>query len=222
MILRKARIIKNCFAPVNQILPETLALTAAFLATERDLLINVAAVCQQWWTALLSFPRLWHNAGGSSPELEAYLERSKSVPLEVTLSFPQLVASIIPNDTSRLVALTVSVGYSSSFNQIAERLCDPIPTLRSLEIRTENRKLCVLELSPGLREGLFRHLKSLSLNAISSLRGSQTFPHITELSLCTSGFITLLCLECMTVSSTVQYAELEKSTSSPSAIAWSF
>ena len=184
-ILRKARSIKNCLAPVNKIPPETLAFTAAFLATERDL-INATAVCQQWRTALLSFPRLWYNAGGSSSELEAYLERSKSVPLEVTLSSPQLVASIIPH-TSRLVALTVSVGHSSSFDQIAEHLCDPIPTLRSLEIRTENHQLDTLDLPLGLHEGLFRHLKNLSLNAISSLRGSQTFPHITELSLCTSG-----------------------------------
>jgi len=34
--------------------------------------------------------------------------------------------------------------------------------------------------------------------------------------------VVLLCLMCMTISSVVQYAELEKSISSPSAIAWSF
>ena len=184
-ILRKARNVKNCLAPVNKIPPETLALTAAFLATERDL-INATAVCQQWRTVLLSFPRLWRNAGGSSSELEAYLERSGSVPLEVTLSSPQLVVSIIPH-TSRLVALTVCVDSPPRFDQIAEHLCDPIPTLRSLEIRAENRQLHhTLELPSGLREGLFRHLKNLSLNAISSLHGPQTFPHITELFLCTN------------------------------------
>jgi len=56
-ILRKARNIKNCLAPFNKIPPETLALTATFVATERDL-INTTAVCQQRRTALLSFPRL--------------------------------------------------------------------------------------------------------------------------------------------------------------------
>jgi hypothetical protein len=180
-ILRKAGNIKNCLAPVNQIPPETLALTATFLATERDL-INATAVCQQWRTALLSFPRLWRNAGGSSSELEAYLERSKSIPLKVTLSSPHLVVPITFH-TSRLVALTVCVNDSPGFNHIAEHLRDPIPTLRSLEIRTENYQLHTLELPPGLREGLFRHLESLSLNAITSFRGPQTFPHITELSL---------------------------------------
>jgi len=118
--------------------------------------------------------------------LQAYLERSKSVPLEVTLSSPQLVVSIIPH-TSRLVALTVCVDDPPEFNRIAEHLRDPIPTLRSLEIRAESRQLHhTLELPSGLREGLFRHLKNLSLNAISSLRGPQTFPHIIELFLCTS------------------------------------
>jgi len=182
-ILRKTRSIRNRLAPVNQIPPEILALTATFLGTERDL-INATAVCQQWRSVLLSFPRLWCNAGGSSSKLEAYLERSKSVPLEVTLSSPQLVVSIIPH-TSRLVALTVCVDNPLSFNRIAEHIRDPIPTLRSLEIRTENYPLPILGLPSGLREGLFRHLRSLSSDVV--FRGPQTFPHITELFLCTSG-----------------------------------
>jgi hypothetical protein len=183
-ILKKVGYIKNCLAPVNQIPPETLALTATFLATERDL-INATAVCQQWRTALISFPRLWHNAGGSSSELEAYLERSKSVPLEVTLSYPHLVVPIIPH-TPRLVALTICVAGSLSLNRITEHLRDPIPTLRSLEILTEGHQTSDLELPSSLCEGLFRHLKSLSLNVIPSFPGPQTFPHITELSICTS------------------------------------
>jgi len=182
-ILRKTRSIRNCFVPVNRIPPETLALAAAFFGTDRDL-INATAVCQQWRSVLLSFPRLWCNAGGSSSKLEAYLERSKSVPLEVTLSSPQLVNSIIPH-TSRLAALTVCVDGPFSFNRIAEHLRDPIPTLRSLEIRTKHRQLHTLDLPSGLHEGLFRHLKSLSSNVM--LRGPQTFPHITEIFLCTGG-----------------------------------
>jgi hypothetical protein len=105
VILRKAKNIKNCFAPINQLPPETLALTATFFVKQRDL-ISATAVCRQWRTILLSFPRLWHNPGGSSSELEAYFERSKSIPIEVNLSSPHLVASITPH-TSRLVTLTL-------------------------------------------------------------------------------------------------------------------
>ena len=181
-VLRKARNIKNYFAPINKLPPETLALAITFLAEERDL-INATAVCQHWRTTLLSFPRLWRNAGGSLSELKAYLERSKSVPIKVSLSSPQLVTSIVPH-TFRLVALTVFVDDSSGLGEITEHLRDPIPTLRSLEIRRQHSRSEGLEYPSGLYEGLFRHLNTVFLPAIPSFRGPQTFPHITELFLC--------------------------------------
>ena len=180
-VLRKARNIKNYFAPINQLLPETLTLAATFFPAERDLL-NATAVCQRWRTTLLSFPRLWRNAGGSLSELEAYLERSKSVPIKVSLSSPQLVTSIIPH-TFRLVALTVFVDGSSGLEEITEHLRDPIPTLRSLEICGKHFELESLKYPSGLYEGLFQHLNMIFLPVIPSFRGPQTFPHITELSL---------------------------------------
>jgi hypothetical protein len=186
-ILRKARSIKNRLTPINKFPPETLALTATFLVKQRDL-VNATAVCQQWRTILVSFPRLWQNPGGSSSELEAYLERSKSVPIEVNLSSPQLVISITPH-TSRLVTLTLLVNDSTDFGRIATHLHYPIPTLRSLEILTRNRQLRTLELPSGLRDGLFQHLKKLDLKGISSFRGFQTFPNITELFLRTNPFL---------------------------------
>ena len=177
-ILRKARSIKNHFAPINKIPPETLALAATFLPTERDL-IDATAVCQYWRATLLYFPRLWHNPGGFTSELEAYLERSKPIPIKVDLSSPRLAASIIPH-TSRLAALTVHVMDSSGFEEITKHLHDPIPTLRSLEICIRD-PLHLLELPPGLDEGLFRHLYALSSNTVLSFHGPQTFPHITQL-----------------------------------------
>jgi len=155
------------------------ALTATFLPTERDLL-NATAVCKQWRTTLLSFPRLWCNVGGSLAKLEAYLERSKSAPIEVRLSSPQLAVSITPH-TSRLVALTARVDDSPGFQEIIGHLRDPIPTLRSLEIRMRRYDEYLLGLPSGLDEGLFQHLNTLSLNTIPSFHGPQTFPCITEL-----------------------------------------
>jgi len=183
-ILRKARNIKNCLAPINQIPPETLALVAAFLPKERDL-INATAVCQQWRTTLLSFPRLWCNAGGSPLELEAYLERSRSVPIRVNLSCPKLVVSIIPH-TSRIVDLSIWVYNFREFGSFTSSLRHPAPMLRSLEVSTINPYMHCLELPSGMGENLFLHLKKLRLNGILSFVGPQTFPHITELSLCTN------------------------------------
>ena len=177
-ILRKAGSIKNYFAPINQIPQETLALAATFLAKERDLL-NATAVCQHWRATLLSFPRLWHNPGGSTSELGAYLERSKSVPIEVNLSSPHLVVSIIPH-TFRLAALSIYTDFRG-LREITEHLRDPIPTLRSLAIRLMHFDLLSFQLLPGLGEGLFRHLDALSLNVIPSFHGPRTFPHITQL-----------------------------------------
>ena len=175
VILRKARNLKNRLAPINRLPPETLALAATFLAKQRYL-INATAVCQKWRTTLLSFPQLWHNAGGSSSELEAYLERSKSVPIEVNLCSPRLAVSITPH-TFRLVVLAMWVNGSSDFNQIVTHLRYPVPTLQSLEILTNKRQLHTLELPSGLRDGLFLHLKKLSLNGISSFRGFERFPY---------------------------------------------
>jgi len=178
-ILRKARNIKNCLAPINQIPAESLALVATFLPRERDL-INATAVCQQWRAILLSFPRLWCNASGSSSELEAYLERSRSVPIQANLLRPELVVWIIPH-TSRLVGLSIWVNDLREFNDFTCPLRFPIPTLHSLEIHTENLYMNHLELPPGIGEDLFLHLKKLCLEGISSLHGPQTFSHITEL-----------------------------------------
>ena len=184
-VLRKASNIKNRFAPINQIPPEILALAVTFLTKQRDV-INTTAVCQQWRATLLCFPQVWRKAGGLSSELEAYLERSKSIPIEVDLFSPGLVTSIVPH-ASRLEKLAVSVEDLAGLEQITRHLCDPIPTLRSFEFLNQNPQLLTIEFPSCVAEGLFQHLKTLRLCGSSSFRfrGSQCFLHITELILCT-------------------------------------
>ena len=63
-----------------------------------------------------------------------------------------------------------------------KHLRGPNFVLRSLDIRTENDRLKTLELPPGLRNGLFRNLKALTLGGIPSIRGPEVFPSVTELS----------------------------------------
>jgi hypothetical protein len=189
--LKKARSMRNSLhnflLPINQLPPETLALIATHLAKEREL-INVTAVCQYWRMALISFPRLWYNVGGSSAEIEAYLERSKSVPIDVDLRCSERDTKLIVPHTHRLAALTIRVRDQSSFSKCVEYLHCPIPTLHSLYLDA-GYYLYLRELEPpsSLSHGFFSHLKKLDIGVVSSFRGlPHIFPCVTELTLRTT------------------------------------
>ena len=180
-IHRKAENIRNSFAPINKLPPEILALIATFFEPGR-LLINATAVCRYWRTALLSFPRVWSRIACSNEKLfKTYLERSKSVPLEVQLprSLSRPLASLVPH-TSRLVSLTVSVTGPSSFEQLAHHLIKPIPTLHEFSIF-----VCSgtgeLRIPSDISNDHFLHVEKLRLVQVSSLRAPGVFPRVTEL-----------------------------------------
>ncbi|KAF9782903.1 hypothetical protein BJ322DRAFT_180765 [Thelephora terrestris] len=114
-MLKRMEKIKNCLAP-----------------KERHL-IDATAVCQHWRETLLSFPRLWRHAGGISSEIQAYIERLKSTPLDVSLSNPSVATPYRPrrllpvgqsrfdHRIGRMVELQV--------DHYVELLPCPIPTL---------------------------------------------------------------------------------------------
>ena len=158
----------------------------AFLPTEHDL-ISATAVCQYWRTTLLSFPRLWRNVGGSSSEIQAYIERSKSTPIDVALSSPELAELVAPH-TPRLVGLTIQLNDLPSLCQVVEHLHSPVPTLRVFRIITNTLELHTLEFRSGLQGPFFLHSKKLEIKGISAFHAYQTFPHVTELTLHTSAY----------------------------------
>ena len=180
-IQRKAKNARNSLAPINRFPPETLALVAAFFESGRQLL-DATAVCRHWRVALLSFPRLWNTIRCSNRrQFNAYLERSKSVPLAVQfykLHHRQL-RSLVPH-TSRLVALTVRVSGSSDFGRIARHLRNSIPTLREYTI-LGSHGMERLELPSGIDNNHFMHVRELHLENISSLRAPLAFPRVTKL-----------------------------------------
>ena len=186
MILGRARNIKNCFAPINRLPPEILAQIAMFFPRERHL-IDATAVCQHWRSALLSFPRLWRDVGGSLSEIQAYLERSGSTSLDVTLLDPSLVNLIVPH-TSRLVGLALRINHSLSFNQIIEHLHHPIPTLRSFRISTVPPLLHTLELPPCSDGSFFLYSRKLEIKGISVFHAPRACPYVTDLTLHTNGY----------------------------------
>ncbi|KAF9782902.1 hypothetical protein BJ322DRAFT_1073218 [Thelephora terrestris] len=186
-IFRRMKNIKNRLAPVNRIPPETLAHVATFFAKERDL-VNATAVCRHWRETLLSFPRLWRNAGGNSPEIKAYIERSKSTPLDVSLLYPSFVEFVIPH-ASRLAGLTVRLVKSSNFSQIAERLRNPLPMLHTFRVTVIPPHPHALEFPPDLDNPFLSQTKKLELRGISTFLGPQSFPNVTELVLHTIRYV---------------------------------
>ena len=154
---------------------------ATSLPAERDL-INATAICQHWRTILLSFPRLWCNLSGPPSKIRAYVQRSKSTPIEVEL-FPPELAELIAPHASRLVGLTVELnGEPSGFNQVIEHLSHPIPTLHSLRILAD-RPYDVLEFPSDLQSTFCPYLRRLKIAGILGFDGCQTFPYVTELTM---------------------------------------
>ena len=187
MISRKVAEIRNSLVSINNLPMEIIVQIATFFVKERDL-INATAFCQHWRSILISSPRLWCNAGGSSSEIQAYIKRSGLMPIVVNLSSPKLAKLIVPH-TSRLVGLVVRANDSQCcLDQIAEHLCHPIPSLQTFCISTAIPGLREVKFTSDIRGAFFLHSKKLELDGICSFRGSltdpdtlKTFPHVTEL-----------------------------------------
>ena len=166
--------------PINKLPPEILAHIASFFERERDL-TKATAVCQQWRVTLISFPRLWCNAGGSQPEMQEYIKRSKSAPLNVNLFYPGLVGLIVPH-TFRLASLDVVLHRLLDINQVVNCLHSPIPTLHTFGISTTPSDLANTVTFPsGLHHPFFLHSKKLKINRISEFLEFPVFPCVTEL-----------------------------------------
>ena len=136
---------------------------------------------------LLSSPRLWWNVGGSSSEIQAYIERSKFTPIDAKISSPELAELICPH-TSRLTGLTLRLDDSHGLSQILKHLHYPIPTLRVFRIIAYAPRLHTLEFPSVPRNPFFLYSGKLEVKGISAFLGPQTFPHVTEVTLHTSAY----------------------------------
>jgi len=128
----------------------------------------------------------WWNAGGSSSEIQAYIDRSKFTPIDVRLSSPELAELVVPH-ASRLVSLTLRLDDSHSLSQVVKHLGYPIPTLHTLRIIIDGPRLHTLEFPSVLQNPSFLHSK-LEIKGISALVGHQTSPHVTEVTIHMSAY----------------------------------
>ena len=193
--------IKNSLASINKLPTETVVHIATFSAKERDL-VDATAICYRW-RKFLSSPQPLRNAGGSSSEIQAYIERSGSMLIVVDLSTPELAELIVPH-TSRLVGLIVRVEDSLyCLSRIAEHLRHPVPTLQNFCISVSTPQLRQVEVRlepPPCFLFIFEEARSRgNLLVPPTFDAPETtfkiFPHVTKLTLSANEHILMVTVD---------------------------
>jgi len=142
-ILRLVRSWKNRIAPINRIPPEILALVPNFWSVEdRDEnLITLTHVCRAWRDLFVMRPTLWTDIDCvDEDKTRAYLERSKSSPINLSLASDKVDLSdpffeFIPDITGRLKSLEIDL-YPDDLQLISVHLSRRAPLLEVLAVRS--------------------------------------------------------------------------------------
>ena len=163
-----ARNIKNIFAPINRVPQEVLAIIPDYCG--RSELVALTHVCRSWRGFFISRASLWTFLDCMDLDrTHAYLERSKTAPLEV-----RVVKEYVPFDAFRLAiphicrlkALTLC-GSSHNILKFVDHLVSPIspaPLLEKLEIRVRGSRPAAIEST--LFDGDLRSLRELRLHGV--------------------------------------------------------
>ena len=128
-VLRLIRSIKNSFAPINKTPPEILSLIPGYCTKmdghdkHKHLMTTLTHVCRGWRDVFTSRPLLWTQLDCMDVDkTRAYIQRSKSSPLEITLErspngkgFTNEALDLIIPHLHRVESLTV-VGIFSGFS----------------------------------------------------------------------------------------------------------
>ena len=142
-VLQLIRVWKNMLVPINKIPPEILALIPDFWDThKRDQdTIALTHVCRTWREVFVSRTSLWTRFDCLNGEkTRTYLERSKSSPIDLSLTGTQDMSpddplfQIIPHAIGRLRSLSMT-GFPEDVQDIASHLSYPAPLLEDLSIR---------------------------------------------------------------------------------------
>jgi len=181
--------------PINRIPPEVLALIPDFLdVDDRDEdVIALTHVCRAWREVFTSRPSLWtHLDLDYQDEVEAsvYLERSKSMPIQLSLDREDLILpsdtffQIIPRVVGRLGHLVVR-GTPENIQHITNHLSRPAPLLEHLTISVYSKSLSHRHpvFTPTLFDGDLSSLRSLDLGSIRTELPWRNMVNLTTFSL---------------------------------------
>ena len=181
-------------APVNRIPSEILALIPDFWneygdKKDRDL-VALTHVCRAWRKMFISWSSLWTNldcVGGARTLV--YLERSKSLPINISLQTQRFLPSyrpcfeIIPLAIGRLKSLSVRAA-PQELQYITPHLSRPAPLLENLSIDGGYSYEPHPTLTPALFNGDLSSLRSLDLKYVLTELPWKNMVNLTSFELC--------------------------------------
>ena len=157
-------------APINKIPPEILASVPGFWDTNEgdENVIALTHVCRVWREVFVSQPSLWTDFRClDADKTRAYLERSKSSPINVSLYRPYGMSpndpffQVIPYCISQLGSLFLN-GTTDNLPYITAHLSLPAPLLENLSISGNGAHA----LTPTLFNGDLSSLRRLHLRSV--------------------------------------------------------
>jgi len=183
---------KNAFALINKTPPDILFLIPEYWNhRQRDKeIIKLTHVCHAWRELFTSRPSLWSRLDCvDADKTRAYLERSKSSPLEISLKkdnekpatsyHNDALLQVVPH-INRVKSLTVTGLMEDVLPDITTHFSCPVPLLENLSIVI--RCLYAPVLDPALFNGDLSSLRTLELEGVAGLPWNN-LPNITSLSL---------------------------------------
>ena len=199
------RKLKNTFAPADRLPPEVLALALTFRESERDL-ISATVVCKYWRRTLVSTPTLWNKIICSewedpriiAPRVQAYLERSGSIPIDVQIHARAFQP--LSSHTERFSSLRMFLDYPSGLDEIAQHFSKPTPILEtiSLHLRDWNQRTRVLPST--FFKAVLSSVRTLTLCGAILPPGPCRLSRLTKFTLKTrsgTGVLSITLLDCL-------------------------
>ena len=161
-----------------------------FRESEQDL-ISATAVCKHWRRTFISTPILWNkivcsereNLRVVTPRVQAYLDRSGSVPVDVQIH--ARASQLLSSHTGRILSLRMFLRPPLDLDRVAEYLSDPAPTLKTVTLHVKNWGRSVLVLPPTFFEGLLSSVRTLTIHGPTLSPGPCNLSQLTKFTLIT-------------------------------------
>jgi hypothetical protein len=188
-VLRLVRSIKNNFAPTSRVPPELFSIVARYLDQEptEKTLIALTHVCQGWREVFTTYSPLWTRLDCTNVDkTRAYIERSKSSPLEIVLyshrarPYQKDAFHLVLPHISRVRSITIA-GGNDLFNVLTTHFSCPVPLLRNLDLEFSFAPLPVL--NGALFNGDLSSLRKLKLCRIDPHLPWKNLQKLTSFSL---------------------------------------